>query len=212
MKGEQKQLLIIILLLFGLTGWSIGQEAQLIISIHSFNDSILLPYPNNHKITKTQILTSHDPIFIANNDQFTSEGFLGSGTSEDPYRIENLNITYPNDDLPLKNPYHLLAPIITNISAETLTLDGNVIIEWNVSKDTFGHSFTYAILYSPDNGQSWTTIASNLITTNYTIDTTTIPDAEVPLVRQAGPSRRRRRRGRERPAAAIRGPEAQALL
>jgi len=99
MKGEQKQLLVIILILFGLTGWIIGQEAQLIISIHSFNDTTQIFYPNNHKIAETQILTSHAPIFIANNDQFTSKGFLGSGTSEDPYRIENLNITNPNDDL-----------------------------------------------------------------------------------------------------------------
>ena len=99
MKGEQKQFLIIIFLLFGLTGWNIGQEAQLIISIHSFNDTTLCSYPNNLKITEIQILTYHVPIFITNNNQFTNQGFLGSGTSEDPYKIENLNITNPNDDL-----------------------------------------------------------------------------------------------------------------
>ncbi len=96
-----------------------------------------------------------------------------SGTGS--YTIDG--IAGNHDSSPLTNPYHLLMPIITNISAETLTLNGNVIIEWNASKDTFGHSFTYSILYSPDNGQSWTTIASSLTTTNYTIDTTTIPDA-----------------------------------
>lgn len=35
----------------------------------------------------------HDPIFITSNTDFGSYGFPGSGTTEDPYIIENYNIT-----------------------------------------------------------------------------------------------------------------------
>ncbi len=36
---------------------------------------------------------THVPIFINHDNNFTTQGWLGSGTGEDPYIIENLNIT-----------------------------------------------------------------------------------------------------------------------
>jgi hypothetical protein len=42
-----------------------------------------------------------------------------------------------------------------------------VIIEWNNSHDTLGHSLAYSIFYSVDNGNSWIQIASELDTTSY---------------------------------------------
>ncbi|MFX1514654.1 MAG: right-handed parallel beta-helix repeat-containing protein, partial [Promethearchaeota archaeon] len=41
----------------------------------------------------------HAPIYIDENGDFTSHGFSGSGTLNDPYRIEGLNITASNGDL-----------------------------------------------------------------------------------------------------------------
>jgi parallel beta-helix repeat protein len=41
----------------------------------------------------------HSPIEITSDVQFTTEGFPGSGTSIDPYRIEHLNITNPDGTL-----------------------------------------------------------------------------------------------------------------
>ncbi|MFX1282381.1 MAG: NosD domain-containing protein, partial [Promethearchaeota archaeon] len=35
----------------------------------------------------------HDPIIITNDNNFSSQGFPGLGTIDDPYRIENFNIT-----------------------------------------------------------------------------------------------------------------------
>ena len=44
-------------------------------------------------------LTSHAPIEILNDDNFTDYSFLGLGTAEEPYIIENYNITatYPDN-------------------------------------------------------------------------------------------------------------------
>ncbi|MHA2271255.1 MAG: right-handed parallel beta-helix repeat-containing protein [Candidatus Hodarchaeales archaeon] len=41
----------------------------------------------------TPSYVNHDPISISSNSDFSSLGFSGSGTPEDPFRIENLNIT-----------------------------------------------------------------------------------------------------------------------
>ena len=41
-------------------------------------------------------LTPHEPIEILNDNNFTDYGFLGLGTAEEPYNIENYNITVTN--------------------------------------------------------------------------------------------------------------------
>lgn len=38
-------------------------------------------------------LTEHESIIIKNNDDFILQGFPRNGTSNNPYRIENLNLT-----------------------------------------------------------------------------------------------------------------------
>ena len=43
------------------------------------------------KISNTY--TNHSPIYISNNNSFTPQGFSGSGTSTDPYLLENYRIT-----------------------------------------------------------------------------------------------------------------------
>ncbi|MFX0016623.1 MAG: right-handed parallel beta-helix repeat-containing protein [Candidatus Hermodarchaeota archaeon] len=101
------------------------------------------------------------------------KNYWSDWTGTDSYSIGG---SAGNRDLsPLMNPYHLSGLIITAPTIENLTLAGNVLIQWNVL-DTFGHTLTYSVFYSTDDGGSWTTLASGLTTTNYTLDTTTIAD------------------------------------
>ncbi|MHA1227187.1 MAG: hypothetical protein ACTSR2_09010 [Candidatus Hodarchaeales archaeon] len=51
------------------------------------------------------------------------------------------------------------------------TLNGTVNIQWIASNDSFGHSITYTVSYSPDGGTSWVILVSGLITTHYDWDT-----------------------------------------
>ena len=57
---------------------------------------------NTTPLQKTIIIqtyTPHSQILITSNSHFVSEGFVGTGTFDDPYRIENLNITASSGDL-----------------------------------------------------------------------------------------------------------------
>ena len=82
-----------------------------------------------------------------------------------------------NQDLsPLTNPYHLSAPVITAPTSATPTLKDSVTIQWTASNDVFGHSLTYAVFYSIDNGVTWIKIKSGMFTTNYLWDLTSIYD------------------------------------
>ena len=48
---------------------------------------------------KIQSFAPTNPITITSNEAFESHGFTGSGSKEDPYRIEGFNITSPLNDL-----------------------------------------------------------------------------------------------------------------
>jgi len=50
-------------------------------------------FPNQDGKTKFVNLTPHDPIEITNDNNFTDFGFPGTGTPEEPYRIDNYQIT-----------------------------------------------------------------------------------------------------------------------
>ena len=76
------------------------------------------------------------------------------------------------DSSPLKNPYHLSAPVIT--APTSTTLADKVTIQWTVSSDSFGHSITYTVYYSKDGGKSWIALASGLTVLTYTWDVTSL--------------------------------------
>ncbi|MHA1772000.1 MAG: right-handed parallel beta-helix repeat-containing protein [Candidatus Thorarchaeota archaeon] len=52
-----------------------------------------LPTPENTDTKNALAYTTHTPITITSNADFVSQGWLGSGTVSDPYRIENLSIS-----------------------------------------------------------------------------------------------------------------------
>jgi parallel beta-helix repeat protein len=89
-----------------------------------------------------------------------------------------------NQDLsPLMNPFHLSAPVMTAPTYENLTLADDVTIQWTTTTDTFGHSLTYAVFYSIDSGVTWIGLVSELTATNYTLDTNTIDDGTIILLK-----------------------------
>ncbi len=67
----------------------------LILSIHASNINVqITAEENNYRPTSLE-LTPHDPILITSDSDFGI--FPGSGTAEDPYRIEGYNIVETND-------------------------------------------------------------------------------------------------------------------
>ena len=54
------------------------------------------PYPHQHdgaQVIATMLYQKHDPIIVGGDEEFVLNGFTGSGTAEDPYVINELNIT-----------------------------------------------------------------------------------------------------------------------
>ncbi|MFX0183502.1 MAG: nitrous oxide reductase family maturation protein NosD [Candidatus Hodarchaeota archaeon] len=101
-----------------------------------------------------------------------SNNFWSDWSGSGSYSLDSM--VGNSDTSPLTNPYHLSAPIIVNPTGTKL--NGSVTIQWTASSDTFGHSLTYSVLYSTDDGTSWTTLVSGLTTTNYLFNTTTFTD------------------------------------
>ncbi len=138
-------------------------------------------FPDSHKNTFNQ----ND--FLNNNmngahviDNGTENDFLGNYWGDWYGEVYSINGTAETrDHFPLLNPFHISQPdIIAPIREEIEpVLSGNVVFQWNVSKDTFGHSLKYSILYTSNEGTTWTILISGLTTTNYTLDTTIIEES-----------------------------------
>ncbi|UCG00633.1 MAG: right-handed parallel beta-helix repeat-containing protein [Candidatus Heimdallarchaeota archaeon] len=112
------------------------------------------------------------------------ENYWSDWTGTGVYAIYTIEGSLGNQDpSPRLNPYHLSAPVILAPSTENLTLSGLVLIQWTTSMDIFGHPLTYSVLYSPNDGGSWITLTSGMITTDYTLDTTTISDGSYILLK-----------------------------
>jgi hypothetical protein len=62
------------------------------------------------------------------------------------------------------------------------TLTGNVIVKWQAS-DADGGNLTYFVLYSPDAGRSWQTIASDIKDTQLTVQMAELPGSSRALFR-----------------------------
>lgn len=96
-KLKQSKSKIILILLLCLYFCVIDQELQL-ASENQKNDFQAAQAPvHNQKITEIQHYSSYDPIEISSDSEFAI--FPGSGTIDDPFRIEGLNITSPDGNL-----------------------------------------------------------------------------------------------------------------
>ncbi|MFX1506643.1 MAG: right-handed parallel beta-helix repeat-containing protein [Promethearchaeota archaeon] len=150
--------------IFNNAEWGISIESSSINNTVQFND-----FSGNNAGNQQALDQATNSIFA--NNYWSDWTMIGS------YAIAG---SAGNQDLsPLMNPYHLSVPIITAPTAENLTLTGIVSIQWSASIDSFGHSLTYSVLYSTNDGGSWTTLASDLKTTNHTFDTMLIADGPI---------------------------------
>lgn len=87
------------------------------------------------------------------------------------------------DPSPLTNPYHLSVPTITEPTSAISSLRDTVEIQWKGSSDNFGHSITYSVFYSANDGTSWPTIASGVTETSYDWDVTNLDNGTEILLR-----------------------------
>ena len=88
-KSNMKITKILLLLLLGLLLSSIDSFSQPIKAESSTSSNFEYPI--------LQAYTTHGPIFIEYDSNFTDYGFPGIGSAGDPYRIENYNITISGD-------------------------------------------------------------------------------------------------------------------
>ena len=63
------------------------------------------------------------------------------------------------------------------------TLTGNVIVKWQASDADGGNNLTYFVLYSPDAGRSWQTIASDIKDKQLTVQMAELPGSSRALFR-----------------------------
>lgn len=96
---NHSNLLIVCILTLGLITWTVDTSVQPTTQILFSPIFIKRHTTFLQKTTNTQAYIPHSPILISSDSHFVSQGFSGSGTINDPYRIENLNITTSNGDL-----------------------------------------------------------------------------------------------------------------
>ncbi len=77
------------------------------------------------------------------------------------HSLSQLQITYPN---------------------EGVTIYGNITVTWIPAFDSRGHSINYTLLYSSNNGTTWTELVNDLNTTSYVWDTTTVAEGHNYLI------------------------------
>jgi ABC-type transport system substrate-binding protein len=79
-------------------------------------------------------------------------------------------------DVFLFQPFTILSPVGGG------NYFGQVLIQWAPIEDSFNHNITYIVAYSPDNGTSWMTLATDLNSTSYIWDSATVTDGDLYLI------------------------------
>jgi len=98
----------------------------------------------------------------------------GDGIADTPYAIDGNQDSFPLT-VPANIPHSLSAPTVLFPNGGE-TLQGTITLHWTPTNDTWGHSVTYTVSYSADGGHPWILLASELPTSEYEWDTTTIAD------------------------------------
>ena len=99
-----------------------------------------------------------------------------------PFYISNTCIDNTLINNTFVNSHTLTAPNVIYPNGGEM-LFGIVIIEWEPANDSLGHTVTYSLYYSENNGNSWTSLAEGLTTTSYNWDTTTVPEGPSYLIK-----------------------------
>ncbi|MFW9928927.1 MAG: hypothetical protein ACFFD1_06025, partial [Candidatus Thorarchaeota archaeon] len=99
-----------------------------------------------------------------------------------PYNLST-QTGYPNsfDYYPITTPSCFNPPVII-YPRSNLTLDGIVSLEWEPA-ELYGFKESYNVSYSPDNGTTWNILATDITTTSYIWDTSTVNDGMSYLIK-----------------------------
>ncbi|MFX0171336.1 MAG: NosD domain-containing protein [Candidatus Hodarchaeota archaeon] len=106
-------------------------------------------------------------------DDWRSPDSDEDGIVDIPYELDG------NQDLsPVTVPYetgvHFLTEFTLTYPSGGEVLTGLITIHWMASVDSWGHSLTYSVSYSADEGTTWRTLATNVPVTRYDWNTTTV--------------------------------------
>ncbi|MFX1336799.1 MAG: right-handed parallel beta-helix repeat-containing protein [Promethearchaeota archaeon] len=130
---NQFNIIILSILLLGLINWTTDYNKSTTAAF-SPNKLIKTHTTPVFKSTNSQIYTPHSPIVITANSHFISQGFLGAGTLENPYRIEHLNISASSGNLVL------ISDTTVHFRISDIYLDGLVTATSGVSLFNVQHA------------------------------------------------------------------------
>lgn len=112
-------------------------------------------------------------------DDWTAPDDNNDGIVDIPYKTE-----YVEDEFPLTEPYnpspihYVTTPNILSPKGERTEVNETVTVSWTKSFDSFDHGVSYSIYYVSNptdySNLNWTEIASDLTTTSYQWDTSSI--------------------------------------
>lgn len=105
----------------------------------------------------------------ANDDGIVDEKYPLDGEA---YNFDHTPLTEPQN----LTKIHFISRALMIYPSGGETLVGGITIQWTSPIDSSGHSFTYELFYSNNEGATWTLIASELTDTSYTWNTTTVPN------------------------------------
>lgn len=104
-------------------------------------------------------------------NNWTTPDLNSDGIVDSPYTIDGDSNN--QDSHPLTTPLHLSTSTVIFPNGGA-TLNGIITIQWSPTIDQWGHSVAYTLYYSDDSGSTWFSLASDLDTTSYQWDTTTV--------------------------------------
>ena len=110
-------------------------------------------------------------------NEWTSPDSEPDGIVDLPYSLDG--IIGNDDDFPLALPsgpvgYHYLSQFHVIHPNGGELINDTVIIQWTASTDILSYEIEYTIYYSPDNGETWTLIVSELDEMQYEWNTTEV--------------------------------------
>ncbi|MFX1256003.1 MAG: nitrous oxide reductase family maturation protein NosD [Promethearchaeota archaeon] len=103
---------------------------------------------------------------------WTSPDEDNDGFVDMPYSIDGGN---RKDSYPLVARHYLSWPEIL-YPYEDRTYNGTIVICWTTAIDSLGYSVSYNVAYTSNNGTTWTALATDIGTPNYTWNTATVAD------------------------------------